>query len=154
MTLNAIVCVAANNCIGCGGRLPWNVPLDMAHFKALTMGHALIVGRKSYMGPLPGRKLIVLSRKGFSAPKGIETAHSKEEALKIAFALDPDPFVIGGAEVYKLFEDEIKTFHITRLKKEYLGDVFFPLEMREEKWRLKSREEFSEGFFETWEKKQ
>ena len=154
MTLNAIVCVAANNCIGRGGRLPWNVPLDMAHFKALTMGHALIVGRKSCMGPLPGRKLIVLSRKGFSAQKGIETAHTKEEALKTAFALDPEPFVIGGAEVYKLFEDEIKTFHITRLKKEYLGDVFFPLEMREEKWRLKSREEFSEGFFETWEKKQ
>ncbi|MBR5900744.1 dihydrofolate reductase [bacterium] len=154
MKLKAVACVAKNGVIGRAGSLPWNVPEDMARFKELTMGHALILGRKSYMGPLPGRKLVVLSRKGFSAPEGIETSHTKEEALKTALALDPKPFVIGGAEIYKLFEDEIKTFYITRLKKEYSGDVFFPFEMREDKWQLKSREEFAEGFFEIWEKKQ
>ncbi|MBO7436128.1 dihydrofolate reductase [bacterium] len=152
MKLQAVVCAAANGVIGSTGSLPWNVPEDMARFKALTMGHALILGRKSYMGPLIGRRLVVLSRKGFSAAEGIEIAKTKEEALKIALSADPEPFVIGGAEIYKLFEKEIRSFYVTRLKKAYPGDVFFPLEFKEEQWELKGREEFSAGFFERWER--
>ena len=150
MKLRAVACIAKNGVIGSGGRLPWNVPQDMAHFKELTMGHALIVGRKSYMGPLPGRKLVVLSRKGFSAQECIETAHTKEEALKIALALDPKPFVIGGAEVYKLFEPETSVIYLTRLNEEYLGDVIFPIDLKG--WEKTEERAFSEGTFETWEK--
>ena len=150
MKLKAIACIAKNGVIGCGGRLPWNVPQDMAHFKELTMGHALIVGRKSYVGPLPGRKLVVLSRKGFSAPKGIETAHTKEEALKIALALDPEPLVIGGAEIYKLFQPETSVIYLTRLNEEYLGDVIFPIDLKG--WEKTEERAFTEGTFETWEK--
>ena len=152
MKLRAIVCLAANGVIGNAGALPWNVPEDMRHFKKLTMGHALIVGRKSYMGPLAGRKLVVLSRKGFSAPEGIEIAKTKEEALKIALSADPEPFVIGGAEVYKLFEQEIGEIYLTRLNKEFEGDTLFPIVL--DSWEKTSERAFSEGTFETWAKGQ
>lgn len=152
MKLRAIVCVAANGVIGNAGALPWNVPEDMRHFKKLTMGHALIVGRKSYMGPLAGRKLVVLSRKGFSAPEGIEIAKTKEEALKTALSADPEPFVIGGAEVYKMFEPEISDIYLTRLNKEFEGDTLFPISL--DSWEKISERAFPEGTFETWVKGQ
>lgn len=152
MKLRAVACVAANGVIGRAGYLPWNVPEDMARFKELTMGHALIVGRKSYMGPLVGRKLVILSRKGFSAPEGIEIAKTKEEALKIALSADPEPFVIGGAEVYKLFEQEIGEIYLTRLNKEFEGDTLFPIVL--DSWEKTSERAFSEGTFETWVKVQ
>ena len=150
--LRAVACVAANGVIGRAGSLPWNVPEDMARFKELTMGHALIVGRKSYMGPLVGRKLVILSRKGFPAPEGIETASSKEEALKIALSTDPEPFVIGGAEIYKLFEQEISEIYLTRLTKDYPGDTLFPISF--DGWEKTEERAFSEGTFETWAKAQ
>ena len=152
MKLRAIVCLAANGVIGNAGALPWNVPEDMRHFKELTMGHALIVGRKSYMGPLAGRKLVVLSRKGFSAPEGIEIAKTKEEALKIALSADPEPFVIGGAEVYKMFEPEISDIYLTRLNKEFEGDTLFSISL--DGWKKTEERAFSEGTFETWLKVQ
>lgn len=152
MKLRAVACVAANGVIGRAGYLPWNVPEDMARFKELTMGHALIVGRKSYMGPLVGRKLVILSRKGFSAPEGIEIAKTKEEALKIALSADPEPFVIGGAEVYKLFEQEIGEIYLTRLNKEFEGDTLFPIDLKG--WEKTEESAFPEGVFETWVKVQ
>ncbi len=152
MKLRAIACMAGNGVIGKAGALPWNVPLDMARFRELTMGHALILGRKSYMGPLTGRKLIVLSRRGFSAPEGIEIASSKEEALKIALGADPEPFVIGGAEIYKLFEPETSVIYLTRLKKEYSGDTLFPIDLKG--WEKTEESAFPEGVFETWLKVQ
>ena len=152
MKLQAIVCAAANGVIGNAGALPWNVPEDMRHFKELTMGHALIVGRKSYMGPLIGRKLVVLSRKGFSAPEGIEIAKTKEEALKIALSADPEPFVIGGAEIYKMFEPEISEIYLTRLNSDYPGDTLFPISL--DGWEKTEERAFSEGTFETWVKGQ
>ena len=152
MKLRAIVCAAANGVIGNAGALPWNVPEDMRHFKKLTMGHALIMGRKSYMGPLIGRKLVVLSRKGFSAPEGIEIAKTKEEALKIALSADPEPFVIGGAEVYKMFEPEISEIYLTRLNKEFEGDTLFSISL--DGWEKTEERAFSEGTFETWLKVQ
>ena len=150
--LQAIACVAANGVIGKAGALPWNVSEDMRHFKELTMGHALILGRKSYMGPLVGRKLVVLSRKGFSAPEGIEIAKTKEEALKIALSADPEPFVIGGAEVYKMFEPEISEIYLTRLNKEFEGDTLFPISL--DGWEKTSERAFPEGTFETLVKAQ
>jgi len=152
MKLRAVACVAANGVIGRAGSLPWNVPEDMARFKKLTMGHTLILGRKSYMGPLVGRKLVILSRKGFSAPDGIQIAKTKEEALKIALSTDPEPFVIGGAEVYKLFEQEIGEIYLTRLNKEFEGDTLFPIVL--DGWKKISERAFSEGTFETWAKAQ
>jgi len=150
--LQAIACVAKNGVIGSGGALPWNVPEDMRRFKELTMGHALILGRKSYMGPLTGRKLVVLSRKGFSVPEGIEIAKTKEEALKIALSFDPSPFVIGGAEIYKLFEPELGLIYLTRLSDEYAGDVVFPIVL--DGWKRTEERAFSAGTFETWERVQ
>lgn len=152
MKLQAIVCAAANGVIGNAGALPWNVPEDMRHFKELTMGHALIVGRKSYMGPLAGRKLVVLSRKGFSAPEGIEIAKTKEEALKTALSADPEPFVIGGAEIYKIFEPDISEIYLTRLNSDYPGDTLFPISL--DGWEKTEDRAFSEGTFETWVKGQ
>ena len=148
--LQAIACAAKNGVIGRNGDLPWKVPEDMARFKELTMGHALILGRKSYMGPLAGRRLVILSRKGFSAPEGVEIAKTKEEALKIAFSFDHSPFVIGGAEIYKLFEPELGLVYLTRLDEEYEGDVFFPIDLGN--WRKKESLPFEKGVFETWEK--
>lgn len=105
MNCNIIVAVGKNGEIGVRGDLIWKISDDLKRFKALTTGHPVIMGRKTWESlpkkPLPGRLNIVLSRRpGLEAP-GAEVAHSAEEALKLA-ATDT-PFIIGGAEIYNCF---------------------------------------------------
>lgn len=116
---------AANGVIGKDGSIPWHIPADLKRFKALTMGHAMIMGRKtfeSFPKPLPGRRHIVLTRaRGWQAD-GAEVVHSKAEALALA---GEDPLaIIGGAEVYRLFESEAARIELTQLHADYDGDTF------------------------------
>lgn len=116
---------AANGVIGRDGAIPWHLPADLKRFKALTMGHAMIMGRKtfeSFPSPLPGRRHIVLTRAQSWQAEGAEVAHSRAEALALA---GEDPIaIIGGAEVYRLFDNEAVRIEMTQVHADYDGDTF------------------------------
>lgn len=115
---------AANGVIGKDGAIPWHIPADLRRFKALTMGHAMIMGRKtfeSFPRPLPGRRHIVLTRARDWQSEGAEVARSKAEALALA-AEDPVA-IIGGAEIYRLFEADAVRIELTQVHADYEGDT-------------------------------
>src|SRR5262252_9100268 len=101
--LSLIVAMAGNRVIGRDGQLPWRLPADQRRFKALTMGHHIIMGRKTWESigrPLPGRTSVVVTRNAQYAAPGALLAASLPEALALA-QHDPEPFVIGGAEIFR-----------------------------------------------------
>ncbi len=128
MTISLIAAVAANGVIGNRGALPWKLPDDMARFRRLTMGHAVIMGRSTFASlrkPLAGRRNIVLSRDTSLRIGGCLIVHSREEALEAA-AGDEEAFVIGGASVYRLFLPEAHRMYVTWIDAEVTGDAVFP----------------------------
>ncbi|MFM7738727.1 MAG: dihydrofolate reductase, partial [Planctomycetota bacterium] len=115
--LSLIVAASDNDVIGREGQLPWRLSADLRRFKRLTMGHHLIMGRKTFESigrPLPGRTTIVLSRQRDYAPAGVVVAHSPEEVLKLV-AADSEPFVVGGAEIYRLLLPWVGKIYLTRV---------------------------------------
>jgi dihydrofolate reductase len=119
-----IVARAANGVIGRDGKLPWHLPADLRHFKQLTMGKPMIMGRKTFdslPGLLPDRRHIVLTRDRKWAEEGAETAQSVEQALKIANA--PHVAVIGGAEVFRLFLPRADRIELTEVHLSPEGDA-------------------------------
>ena len=142
MRLSLIVALSNNRVIGRGGQLPWRLSADLRRFKQLTMGHHLIMGRKTYESIgrlLPGRTSIVVTRRlGYAAPGGL-VAHSLPEALRLA-AADDEAFVIGGEEIYCLALPRVERIYMTRVDVVIGdGDTFFS-ELSEPDWRLVSRE--------------
>jgi len=129
--LALIFAVARNGVIGKGGQLPWRIPEDLAHFKRTTMGHAILMGRKTWeetRRPLPGRRNVIITRTpGFEAP-GCEVAASLEEAIALARSTDPLPFVIGGAEIFRLALPLATVIHLTEIDRDVEGDTFFHLD--------------------------
>ena len=116
---------ASNGTIGKKGAIPWHLPADLRHFKALTMGHAMIMGRKtfeSFPAPLPGRRHIVLTREPDWQAEGAEVVHTPADALAKA-GRDPVA-IIGGAEIYALFEDQAARIEMTQVHADYAGDTF------------------------------
>jgi dihydrofolate reductase len=141
MRLSAIVAMAANRCIGKDNALPWRLPADLKRFKQLTLGHTLILGRKTYESigrPLPGRKTIVVTRQRDYAPEGVRVAHSLEQALELARGED-EVFIAGGADLYRQSLEQVRRLYLTRLEREYAGDTFFP-ELDLSHWRLLAEE--------------
>ncbi len=142
MKVSLIAAVANNQVIGNNNRLIWHLPADLRHFKKLTMGHTLIMGRKTYESigkPLPGRKTIIItSQKAYKAA-GCTIAGSVGEAIKLVKG-EKDVFVAGGAEIYEQTIDLYHTrrLYITRIFANFDGDTFFP-EIDEEKWELLER---------------
>ena len=114
--------------IGHQGKLPWHLPADLQRFKKLTMGHHIIMGRKTWKSigrPLPGRTSVVITRNAnYSAP-GAVLAASLHEALTLA-RLDPEPFVIGGAEIFREALPRATRIYLTKILAEYDGDTWFP----------------------------
>lgn len=147
--ISIIAAVAANRAIGIAGRLPWHLPADLKRFKALTMGHTMIMGRKTYEsisgGPLPGRRTIVVTRQPVYAPPGVQVAHSLDEALALAAVAqseeEEEVFVAGGEEVFRLGLDVADRIYLTRIGRDFPGDTFFP-EFDETGWRVTEREDF------------
>jgi dihydrofolate reductase len=140
MKLSLIVAVSDNGIIGSGGSLPWRLSSDLKRFKNLTMGHHLIVGRKTYESigkPLPGRHMIVLSRDRSYQPSGVEIAHDLGDAIQLCQE-DDEAFVGGGATVYELAMPRADRLYLTRVHAEVEGDVRFP-PWHEELWVLRSR---------------
>jgi dihydrofolate reductase len=128
VTISLIAAVAANGVIGDRGKLPWRLPDDMARFRALTMGHAVIMGRSTFESigkPLRGRTNIVLSRNDSLRVDGCLVVHSARGAREAA-AGDDEAFVIGGAAVYKLFLPDAHRLYLTWVDAEIPGDTLFP----------------------------
>ena len=137
-----VVAVASNGIIGANGRLPWHLPEDLKHFKRLTMGHPVIMGRRTWESlkgrPLPGRENIVVTRTpGYEAP-GAAVASSLESALALC-AGESVAFVIGGS---RLFEESLPIADglvVTEIHKDFAGDTWFPPYDRT-RWREAQRE--------------
>ena len=134
LPLTAIVALAENGVIGRDNDLPWRLKTDMKRFRALTMGKPLIVGRKNWDSigrPLPGRDMIVLTRRPDFMAAGVAVAHEWDEALDLASAAaersGADEIVIGGgAEIYRLAMPHLARLKLTLVRARPEGDVFFP----------------------------
>jgi len=126
--LSIIAAMAQNRVIGIDNTLPWRLPADLAHFKALTMGHHMIMGRKTYESlgkPLPGRTSVIVTRDtAFSAP-GCVVVHSLDEAVA-ACEGDAEAFFIGGADLYRQALDVAQRLYLTEVKTAVEGDAWFP----------------------------
>jgi dihydrofolate reductase len=136
MRVSLIAAVGSNNVIGNAGKLPWRLPDDLSRFKRLTLGHPVVMGRRTFESlgkPLSGRRNIVLTRNARSSLPGCEMARTADEA--IALAGNDELFVIGGASVYELFLPLASRLYITYVEGNFSGDVFFP-EVRWENWRI------------------
>lgn len=134
-----IVARADNGVIGRDGKLPWQLPADLRHFKSLTQNTPMVMGRKTFdslPGLLGGRRHIVLTRDTAWADEGAEVVHSVEEALKHANA--PHVSVIGGAEIYRLFLPRADRIELTEVHVEAEGDTM--LEAFGKEWRETRRE--------------
>jgi dihydrofolate reductase len=123
-----VAAVAANRVIGTGGALPWRLPGDLKHFKALTLGHPIVMGRKTWESlgrALPGRENIVVTRTlGYEAP-GAHVASSLEAALAMCVD-EPTVFVIGGGELYAAALPLADAMVLTEIHRDYDGDAHFP----------------------------
>ena len=142
--LCAIAAVADDGSIGDGKRMPWHLPDDFKWFKAKTLGHAVISGRKNFeaMGrPLPGRLNIVLTRDPAWSAEGAMVARSLDEAVELARKSgDLSPFVIGGGEIYRQALPLISALYLTEVHKSYGSPVRFP-DFDRAQWRETFREE-------------
>jgi dihydrofolate reductase len=118
--------MSLNRVIGCGGKIPWHLPEDFRWFKRMTMGHVLVMGRKTFESigrPLPGRETLVLSRAGFAHP-GVRTVRSAEEIAEVTAGRVV--FVCGGAEVYAQLLPRCHDLYLSVVGREVEGDAFFP----------------------------
>ena len=146
LPLALVVAMARNRGIGKGGQLPWHLPEDLKRFKALTLGHALIMGRKTHESigrPLPGRRNIVVTRSGASFA-GCETAASLEAAMRLARETDAMPMVIGGAELYAQALPYATHLYLTHVDRDVEADTYFP-GLVEAEWEQVRQEPVSEG---------
>jgi dihydrofolate reductase len=134
--ITIVLARAINGVIGRDGVLPWHIPGDLKRFKALTMGSAMIMGRKTFdslPGILPGRRHIVMTRDPDWKVEGTEVAHDVDSA--IALAGDDDISVIGGAAIFELFEPIADKIELTEVIAEIEGDVSMPDLRSSERWR-------------------
>ena len=152
MSLSIIAAISQNNCIGKDNKLPWHIPEDLKHFKKLTLGKAVLMGRKTFESiltqlgkPLPGRKNLVITRQTeYRVPDGVEVYGTVEEALQAN--ANEEIMVIGGAEMYRQLLPQADALYITEIKKIVNGDAFFPV-VDVEQWQEEKREKYEEFDF-------
>ena len=141
-TLSLIVAFANNQVIGIRNTLPWHLPEDLKRFRALTMGHHIIMGRKTFesLGRLlPGRTTIIVTRNKDYKIEGALIAHSLQDALMLC-ANDNEPFLIGGAELYKDGLKQANKLYITEVHADFSGDAFFA-ELDINAWQLTEKKD-------------
>ncbi|CAG7646334.1 dihydrofolate reductase [Paenibacillus allorhizosphaerae] len=143
MTVSFIFAMDETRGIGIDNKMPWYLPNDFAYFKSKTIGHTILMGRKTFDSvggkPLPKRLNVVLTRDpGFSA-EGIETVHTAEEAMERYGRGGEELFVIGGAEVFRLFLPYVDRMYVTEILHRFPVDTYF-MEMDMSEWREASRE--------------
>lgn len=126
--LALIVAASENDIIGIDGDLPWRLSADLKRFKQLTMGHHIIMGRKTFdsIGRLlPGRHTVIVTRQNDFEFEGAKVVHSIDDAIDACFG-DDCPFVTGGAEIYRLALPRVSEIHLTRVHTEIAGDTTLP----------------------------
>lgn len=141
MRISIIAAMADNRVIGRDNTLPWHLPEDLKHFRNLTMGHHILMGRKTFESigkPLPGRICVVISRNPDFSHPGVLHASSIEAAISLCDD-DEEIFLIGGAEIYKQAIGIAKRIYLTEIKREYAGDAHFP-EFDLETWHEVARD--------------
>jgi len=137
-----VVARARNGTIGKDNSLPWHIPADLKHFKALTMGSAMVMGRRTFESLprlLPGRRHIVMTRDPEWSAEGVEVARSVDEALDVAG--DGPVSVIGGAEVFGQFLPLANRIELTEVLADYDGDIAMPDPRKTGAWLETAREE-------------
>lgn len=141
MSISFIFAMDRNRAIGVNNKLPWHLPGDLKFFKNVTMGHPILMGRKTYESigkPLPGRRNVILTQNTEFHAEGCEVLHSVDEA-QAAFR-DQELFVIGGAEVFKLFAASVTRMYITFIEHEFEADTFMS-DLDLSAWTLVSSEQ-------------
>ncbi len=136
MRISLIAAMDRNRLIGAENRLPWHLPADLQHFKALTMGKPIIMGRRTFESlgrPLPGRHNIVITRDSAFGAEACTVVHSVEQALAAA-SRHPEAMVIGGAALYGQLLGRAERLYLTLVDGEFEGDVFFPA-LAADEWR-------------------
>ncbi|WP_028273102.1 dihydrofolate reductase [Atopococcus tabaci] len=133
-----------NGVIGLEGKIPWKLPNDMKFFKEVTMSGAVVMGRKTYESipnpPLPGRTNIVLTRNQLFSEPGVLTAHDRETVLEFAAQSEKDVHIIGGAEIFYLFKEDVERLYRTVIHDKFPGDTYMiPINWKE--WELVEQKE-------------
>ncbi len=134
--ISLIAAMAENRVIGNQNRLPWRLPNDLKHFKEITMGKPMIMGRKTWEslpGMLPGRPHFVITRDPVYSAAGCTVVHSLEQALSAAGDV-PEVMVVGGADIYQQFLPQADRIYLTRVHADIEGDAFFPA-LDEQLWQ-------------------
>jgi dihydrofolate reductase len=137
-----IAAMSDNRVIGRHNQLPWHLPADLKHFKRLTTGHTVIMGRKTFESfgtPLPQRRNIVVTRNVKWLAPGVDVAHSLEEALQMA-AGDGEVFIAGGEQIYQAALPRAERIYLTRVHGHFEGDASFPI-FEGPQWTLRERSE-------------
>lgn len=135
MQISMIAAMANNRIIGADNQMPWHLPADLKHFKAVTLGKPVLMGRKTYESigrPLPGRQNIVISRSGFTA-EGITSVRTVEAAIAAAGDVE-ELMIIGGGVIYDLFLPLATRLYLTFIELEVDGDTQFPDYEQSAKW--------------------
>ena len=143
--VSLIVAMARNRVIGINNTLPWHLPADLKHFKALTMGHHIVMGRKTYESigkPLPGRTSVVVTRNRELKIDGCVMSGSLQEAIA-ACGSDEEIFIVGGAEIFEQALSLTDTLYVTEIQQDIAGDTHFPV-FDKKRWREVSREHHSQ----------
>ena len=163
MTISMIVAMARNRAIGKGGDLIWHLSADLKHFKQVTMGKTVVMGRKTYESlpgkrPLPGRRNVILSERMEMAPEGFELANSVEQVMR-DYADCDEIMIMGGGSIYEQFLPLANRLYLTRLDKSFEADTFFPV-INFEDWLLVDLQVFDDDpqvdfsyRFEVWDRK-
>jgi len=141
MDVSFVVAMSRDLVIGRDGALPWRLPRDLKHFRKLTWGKPIVMGRKTYESlgrALPGRLNIVLSRGAFPHVAEVRAARSVEDAMEHARAVGADEvMVIGGGQVYEAFRPLCSRIHLTRVEGDFQGDTYFPFDPAADSgWRI------------------
>lgn len=141
--LTLVAAKASNGVIGINNSLPWHLPEDLKHFKAVTLGKPVLMGRKTYDSigrPLPGRRNIVITRQADWQAEGVEVAHSLEQALAMAAGV-AEVCLIGGAELYRQALSVADCLRLTEIAEAFAGDAYFP-EVSAADWQETERSSF------------
>ena len=161
MIISLVVAAASNNAIGKDGKMPWHLPNDMKHFKNVTWGMPVVMGRKTFdsLGkPLTGRKNIVITRQAGWTVEGTVTVANIDDAIFLAKETDAkEVMIIGGGEIYKMLFDKADRIYLTRVEAEPDADTYFP-SIDPGKWKLVSQKNYEADeknafnhSFQTWE---
>jgi dihydrofolate reductase len=140
--ISLLVAMDRNRVIGKNNQLPWHLPADLAYFKKLTMGHTIVMGRKTFESigrVLPGRENVIVTRNPSFTKENCIIIHSIEKIKKLAAEKNDEIFIIGGAEIFKETLPFADRLYITKIEAEFPGDTFFP-PFDESQWQLISCE--------------